>query len=144
MIEIRTPNTEDEWIQYYDLRYRILREPLSQEKGSEKNDGDKDGIHFALFEDNRLLSIARLDLGEGGIAQVRFVAVENDCQGKGYGKRIMKAVEEKTLKLGVEKLILQAREVSVQFYLSLDYKMIRKSHLLFSQVQHYQMEKELI
>ena len=49
-IEIRLPKTEDEWEDYYDLRYRVLRQPLNQPRGSEKNDGDEDGIHFALYE----------------------------------------------------------------------------------------------
>ena len=41
MIEVRAPRNEKEWEDYYDLRYRILREPLGKERGSEKNDGDK-------------------------------------------------------------------------------------------------------
>ncbi len=35
-IEIRSPKTELEWVNYYDLRYRILRQPWNQPIGSEK------------------------------------------------------------------------------------------------------------
>lgn len=142
MIEVRIPKLDHEWRDYYDLRYRILREPLSQPRGSEKNEGDKTGVHLALFDANNLLAIARLDKFDKGISQVRFVAVENNCQGKGYGKLIMQAVEEKSKELGNTKMILHARENAVDFYLSLNYEMIEKSHLLLKQVQHYLMEKE--
>ena len=48
-IEIRIPETEEEWEDYYALRYRVLREPLGQPIGSERNEGDETGIHFALY-----------------------------------------------------------------------------------------------
>jgi GNAT superfamily N-acetyltransferase len=86
--EIRKPENQQEWDAYFDLRYRILREPLDQPRGSERNDGDESGIHFALFSGNRIVAIARLDHFEEQCAQVRFVAVEAELQGRGYGKLI--------------------------------------------------------
>lgn len=143
MVEIRTPQNEKEWESYYDLRFRILREPLSQPLGSEKNDGDKTGIHFALFENEKIQAIARLDLMDYKIAQVRFVAVDFDLQGKGYGKKIMLATESKSRELGMEKIILHARDYAVDFYLNLGYKMIEPSYKLFDILQHFLMEKKL-
>jgi N-acetylglutamate synthase-like GNAT family acetyltransferase len=143
MVEIRSPKTENEWKSYYDLRFRVLREPLNQVRGSEKNDGDETGIHFALFENGIILAIARLDLMENQIAQVRFVAVEFDLQGKGYGKKIMLATESKSKELGIEKIILHARDYAVEFYLNLGYKLIEPSYKLFDVLQHFLMEKDL-
>lgn len=142
-IEIRTPVNEKEWEQYYDLRYRILRQPLNQPVGSEKNEGDETEIHFALFENDQLMAIARLDHSGENTMQVRFVAVEKNQQGKGFGKQIMIATEQKALELNAKKMILHARENAVPFYLGLGYEMIEKSHNLFGMVQHYLMEKEL-
>lgn len=142
-ISIRTPETELEWANYYDLRYRILREPLNQLRGSEKNDGDAAGIHFALYDYIQLIGIARLDKMDETIYQVRFVAIDFPFQGKGYGQSIMKAVEEKSLQLNATKIILHARENAVEFYKSLSYSLLEPSHLLFGQVQHYLMEKIL-
>jgi predicted GNAT family N-acyltransferase len=143
MIEIRSPQTENEWQEYYDLRYRVLRKPLNQPIGSEKNEGDKTGIHFALFKSKKLLAIARLDIQEDNQAQVRFVAVENNQQGKGYGFSIMQAVEKKCLDLKINKIILHARDYAVDFYLKQDYKLIEPSYKLFDALQHYLMEKEI-
>lgn len=141
--KIRSPKSEQEWEQYYDLRYRVLREPLGQPRGTEKNEGDETGIHFAYFEDGKILAIARLDLQEDKQAQVRFVAVESNLQGKGIGKKIMEAVEEHSKKIGIRKIILHARDYAMPFYLGLNYTLIEPSYKLFDVLQHFLMEKEL-
>lgn len=143
MIEIRAPRDEKEWEDYYDLRYRILRQPLGKERGSERNDGDVTGVHFALYDNGALKGIARLDkTDEPGVAQVRFVAVESDQQGKGYGAEIMEAVEESSLQRGDHKMILHARDYAVDFYLKLGYSIVEKSYKLFDVLQHYLMERK--
>lgn len=142
-MEIRPPKSTDEWNAYYDLRYRILREPLGKERGSERNEGDETGIHFALFDKTQICAIARLDLQENGIAQVRFVAVDSTIQGRGYGRFIMDACEEKAKAIGCSKIILHARDYAVDFYKKLNYQLIEKSYKLFDVLQHYLMEKEL-
>lgn len=144
MVEIRSPKSEKEWENYFDLRYRVLRKPLNQIKGSEKNEGDETGIHFAYFENNVILAIARLDYQENKIAQVRFVAVDTSLQSKGLGKAIMLAVENRCEEDGIEKIILHARDYAVDFYLKLNYRLIEKSYKLFDVLQHFLMEKILI
>ncbi|MCE3294662.1 MAG: GCN5-related N-acetyltransferase [Crocinitomicaceae bacterium] len=142
-IEIRAPKTGHEWDAYYDLRYRVLREPLNQPKGTEKNEGDETGIHFAYFQNGTILAVARLDLQENQQAQVRFVAVESNLQGLGIGKKIMQAVEGHSTELGIRKIILHARDYAVPFYLGLNYTLIEPSYKLFDVLQHFLMEKEL-
>ncbi len=141
MIEIRTPKNQTEWDAYYELRYKVLREPLGKERGSEKNDGDLTGKHFALYNDNVLKAIARLDQAEKDVSQVRFVAVDENSQGKGYGRLIMEATEEDSIKNGNSKMILHARDYAVDFYLRMDYTLVEKSHKLFGVLQHFLMEK---
>jgi len=140
-IEIRTPITPKEWEQYYALRYEVLRKPLNQPIGSERNDGDIKGIHFALFEKEMLRAIARLDKVDNDIAQVRFVAVDTVAQGRSFGKFIMEAVEAKSIARGDKKMILHARDYALPFYLKLGYTKIEKSYKLFDVLQHYLMEK---
>jgi predicted GNAT family N-acyltransferase len=142
-IIIRTPSTANEWNAYYDLRYRILREPLNQPLGSERNEGDLTGIHFALYENDVLKAIARLDKHDNTTFQVRFVAVDTTSQGSGYGLRIMQATERKAKELNGEKMILHARDYAVDFYLKQDYTLIEPSYKLFEVLQHYLMEKML-
>jgi len=140
-MEIRAPKTTQEWEDYYDLRYRILRKPLGKPRGSERNDGDGTGIHLALYDDEVLKAIARLDQAEPGISQVRFVAVEENQKGKGFGRLIMKAAEQKSKALGNSKMILHARDYAVDFYLKIGYTTVKKSYKLFDVLQHFLMEK---
>lgn len=143
MIEIRAPRNEREWEEYYDLRYRILREPLGKERGSERNDGDLTGEHICIYDNEVLKAIARLDRTESpGVAQVRFVAVEKDQQGKGYGRMVMEAAEEISEDRGDHKMILHARDYAVDFYLKLGYRIVEKSYKLFDVLQHFLMERE--
>lgn len=142
-IIIKTPDTRQEWEDYYDLRYRILRKPLDQPLGSEKNEGDLTGVHFALYDEGVLQAIARLDETDDKTAQVRFVAVETNSQGKGYGREIMEATERKAKSDGKTKMILHARDYAVDFYLKQDYTLIGPCYKLFDVLQHFLMEKEL-
>lgn len=140
-IEIRSPRNENEWEEYFKLRYDVLRAPLGQPPGSEKNEGDINGIHFALFDKDKICAIARLDKAEANVAQVRFVAVDPNYQGQGYGGMIMYATEEFSRKRGDKKMILHARDYAVDFYLKQNYKIIEKSYKLFGVLQHFLMEK---
>lgn len=142
-IEIRTPQTEKEWEDYYDLRYRILRAPLDQPRGSERNDGDSTGVHLALYENEVIMAIARLDKADTDIAQARFVAVEENSRGKGYGRLIMEAAETAARDRGDREIVLHARDYALDFYLRLNYEIVEKSYLLFDVLQHFFMKKEL-
>lgn len=143
MIEVKIPKTQQEWDSYYDLRYRILREPLGKERGSERNEGDETATHFALFENKELLAVARLDRVDKSTCQARFVAVETHLQGKGYGKKIMTALENEAIALGYEKLVLHARDYALPFYEKLGYTLVGSSYKLFDVLQHFEMFKVL-
>lgn len=145
-MEIRAPKTVQEWESYYDLRFRILREPWNEPRGSERNDGDATAQHFAVWENGKPLAVARLDeTEEAGVDQVRFVAVELNQQGRGLGKKIMLEVEKrvKEQNQNQHRIILHARENAVEFYQNLGYSTVEKSYLLFDEIQHYLMEKEI-
>lgn len=141
MIEIRIPQSNSEWQAYYDLRYRVLREPWQQPKGSERNELDAVSVHLACFDIDVLVGVLRIDTENKDFAQVRFMAVDTAAQGKGIGKKLMQTAEEKVQLLGYKKIMLQARENALPFYLKLGYKRLEKTHLLFGEIQHWRMEK---
>ena len=142
-MEIRPPQTEIEWQAYYDLRFRVLREPLGKERGSEKNEGDELGTHFAVFDTSTIVAIARLDKVGSSTCQVRFVAVESNLQGKGVGKKLMSNVEEFGKKAGFSNMVLHARDYALPFYQKIGYELIGPSYKLFDVLQHFEMRKEL-
>jgi GNAT superfamily N-acetyltransferase len=139
MIEVKIPASQKEWDSYYDLRYRILREPLGKERGSERNEGDDAGIHFGLYENEILIAVARLDRVDETTCQARFVAVESRLQGQGYGRKIMTALENEAIGLGYRKLILHARDYALPFYEKLGYTLVGPSYKLFDVLQHFEM-----
>lgn len=143
MIEVKIPKTQQEWDSYYDLRYRILREPLGKERGSERNEGDETATHFALFENKELIAVARLDRVDETTCQARFVAVESHLQGKGYGKKIMITLENEAIAFDYEKLVLHARDYALPFYEKLGYTLVGPSYKLFEVLQHFEMFKVL-
>lgn len=142
-IEIRSPKSEKEWEAYYDLRYRILREPWKQPRGSERNEGDEYGIHSAYYDNGKIVGVVRLDKSEESTGQIRFMAVDTNKQGKGIGEQLMQHMERISFDRGDKKIILHAREVALGFYKNLGYSPIEKSYKLFGEIQHYLMEKEL-
>ena len=141
---IRQPTTSDEWNSYFDLRYRILRAPWNQPPGSEKNEGDKSAEHAACFLNGEIIGVGRLDLFEYNYGQVRFMAVEKDYQGNGIGKSIIEYLEDLSLARGDKGMVLHARENALEFYSKLGYTLLKKSHLLFGEIQHYLMSKEYV
>jgi hypothetical protein len=44
-MEIRSPETVEEFMQYYELRWRLLRKPWNQPKGSEKDEKEDEAFH---------------------------------------------------------------------------------------------------
>ena len=142
-IEIRSPKTDKEWVEYYDLRYRVLREPWNQPIGSERNEGDASEQHFALYSDLNLIAVGRLDQCEEKKRQIRFMAVEKSAQGSGYGKMLMIEMEKYCRNDKVNEIILHARESAIPFYEKLSYQLQEPSYKLFGEIQHYLMSKKL-
>lgn len=141
-MEIRTPKNTDEWSQYYDLRYRVLRQPWNQPVGSERDALEDQAKHFAAFDEANLMGVGRLDYVKASIFQIRFMAVEPSCQSKGIGANLMNTMELDAWNSGATEIILHARAQALGFYEKLGYVCIEKSHLLFGEIQHFLMKKK--
>jgi N-acetylglutamate synthase-like GNAT family acetyltransferase len=141
---IRSPQTKTEWTAYFQLRYTILRAPWGQAKGSEQTADEAQHQHFAYFDSaNQLLGVGRLDLLDPQTTQVRFMAVADEQQGMGIGKAIMEEMESVSKEMGIQKIILHAREIALPFYQKLGYQLDNPSHLLFGEIQHFLMHKSI-
>lgn len=141
-MEIRCPNSAQEWEDYYNLRYLVLRKPWNQIPGSEKDDLEHLGVHRAAYLHGRIAGVGRLDNVDETTAQVRFMAVSKGFQGKGIGSAIMNHLEELAWKNGKKTIILHAREFALDFYVKEGYEYVQKSHLLFGEIQHFLMQKK--
>lgn len=141
---IRTPDTPAEWDAYYQLRYDILRAPWGQVPGSEKTTDETTQQHFAYFDEQQLIiGVIRLDSCDAQTGQIRFMAVAENAQRSGIGRLLMQFTEEKAREMKLAKLILHAREQALAFYTKLGYQYVAQSHLLFGEIQHHLMSKEI-
>ncbi|GLX78083.1 GNAT family N-acetyltransferase [Thalassotalea insulae] len=143
MIECRAPKTKEEFQQYYQLRWQLLRKPWQQPEGSEQDQWESQSIHRAVFEQQQIVAVGRLHFINQYQAQIRYMAVSDAALGKGYGKLLINALEYQAQLRGARKITLEAREISVGFYQHHNYLVLAKSHLLFQQIKHFTMEKTL-
>ena len=144
-MEIIEPNTSDEFKIYYNLRYEVLREPWFQPEGSERDKEEETSLHRMIIDElnGKAVAVGRLQFNTIEEAQIRYMAVSDDYQGMGYGSKIVKALDNIAREKGSRKIILQSRGNAVKFYEKNGYKIIEKSYLLFDEIQHWLMEKEL-
>ena len=144
-MEIIEPNTSDEFKIYYNLRYEVLRKPWLQPKGSELDHGDETSLHRMIIDEpnGKAVAVGRLQFNSEGEAQIRYMAVADEFQGQGLGSQIISALEDVAWEKGSRKIILQSRKNALQFYKNNGYKIVKKTHLLFGEIQHWLMKKEL-
>ena len=144
-MKIIEPATSEEFKKYYNLRYEVLRKPWLQPKGSERDEEEETSLHRMIIDEpnGKAVAVGRLQFNTIEEAQIRYMAVSDDYQGKGYGRKMVKALDNIAREKGSQKIILQSRENAVKFYEKNGYKIIEKSYLLFDEIQHWLMEKEL-
>lgn len=143
LMKIKSPQNEAEWKAYYGLRFSVLREPWNQQQGSEVLADEDQAIHAIAVEEGEVLGVARVHESASKQGQVRCVAIATAAQGKGIGKAIMAYVEEKARLKGWSEIVLEARENAVPFYQAIGYTIVAESYLLFGEIQHYRMKKNL-
>ena len=144
-ITVIEPQTPEEFKQYYSLRYKILRKPWGQPRGSERDNEDEISHHRMIIDEATwdAIAVGRLQVNTKEEAQIRYMAVADNYQGQGLGSKIVTALEDIALDKGASRIILQARSNAVQFYQSNGYEIVEKIHLLFDEIQHWLMKKEL-
>lgn len=102
---------------YFNLRFKVLREPLGMEQGSELDPSDAESLHLAAYFDQEIVGILRINEEELGVVRLRYMAVAEAHQGKQVGQKLVEkaiAVAQKVFR--ADRLVLDAREGAVGFY----------------------------
>ena len=138
------PETTEDWDRYFDLRWRVLREPWQQPRGSERDDREDESIHLMMRATNgEALAVGRLHLNSPTEAQVRFMAVDPRWQGRGLGSAVLRELERRARVAGATSVVLNARDSAQRFYEQHGYRMEGPAETLFSGVAHVRMRKRL-
>ena len=144
-MKIIEPTTSEEFKKYYNLRYEVLRKPWGQLLGSERDEREETSIHHMIIDKKtgNALAVGRLQFNSTHEAQIRYMAVADEFQGKGLGSQITSALEDVAQGKGIQQIILSARENALQFYKNNGYEIVKKTHLLFGEIQHWLMQKQI-
>ncbi|MCW3078524.1 MAG: acetyltransferase, family [Bacteroidetes bacterium] len=141
---VKVATTAEELQHILKLRYQVLRQPWDQPAETATDDLEHSSINaFITNEKGNVIACGRLQENENKKGQIRFMAVADDYQGKGLGKMIVKFLESKGRELGLTEIELQARENAVKFYEECGYSIKEKSFLLWGQIRHFLMVKEI-
>ena len=143
-MKIIEPATAEEFDQYYELRWKILRAPWNQPRGSERDADDETSTHLmVLGKNNRLIGVGRLHFNSIREAQIRFMAIEVPEQRKGVGTCLLQTLEARAEKHGASHITLDARETALGFYCKQGYSPQGPGHTLFNSIAHVKMTKAL-
>jgi len=142
-VAIREPVTPDEWARYYDLRWRILRKPWTEDKESARDEHESEAIHLMAWSGQTLVGVGRLHFNSPEEAQVRYMAVEPEFANQGAGSTILHALEDRAHHAGAHRIVLNARETALPFYRKHGYALVDKSGTLFGAIDHWSMSKEI-
>ena len=89
------------------------------------------------------IAVGRLHFNSNFESQIRYMGVHPMYRRCNLGTKLLFDLEKISVASKRAKIILHAREVAIEFYLSNGYELGPKTHLLFNSIQHYLMFKNL-
>ena len=143
-MEIIEPSTPDEHRRYYELRWKILRAPWNQPRGSEQDELEQSSNHLMVIDDRQaVIGVGRLHFNTISEAQIRYMAITTEQQRKGIGTLLLRALEDRARQLGAARIVLDAREQALGFYRKHGYELEGPGHMLFNTIPHIKMIKAI-
>jgi ribosomal protein S18 acetylase RimI-like enzyme len=140
---IRSPETDEEFADYYHVRWKTLRAPWGEKEGSEKDEREHETYHLAAFVNNKIVGVGRIQKNTPTEAQIRYMGILQEYRRMGIARKIVENLENAAIEKGFDYIVLDARQNAVGFYISAGYEVIEESYLLFDSIQHYRMQKQL-
>ncbi len=118
MIKIVSPQTREDFKAYYDLRYKVLREPWGMQRGTEKDDFEPISDHYMAIDEatGELVGAVKLFEKEPGLGWFSHLAVKDSWQRKGVGKQLLTFVEQKAKERGFKALGCLSRLNTTAFF----------------------------
>ena len=131
-------------IAHLKLRDKILRKPLGMVFTDEFLAQDEEEHILGLFNNNKILAVLNLKPISSTTLKMRQVAVDEELQGKGLGRKLVEFSEEHALNNGFYEIVLHARDTAVKFYLRLEYEITDQTIFYEVGIAHLKMRKKLI
>ncbi len=152
-IEITEPRTDQEFDDYYRLRWERLRKPHGLPLGSERGDPAEPGsTHLIAKADKRVVGAAcwvagmRKDEPSGTprlYVRFRQMAIDEEFDGVGVGIALTRSIEKAARAIGAAEILGNVRVERVPYFERLGYIVTGTGETLFDDVEHMSMVKTL-
>ena len=129
------------------LRDIILRKPWNRSIDEDDLSLEEKNVDLVIgaFIKNILKGVIILHFIDEKICQIKYLAVYEDSQKIGIGKKLVREAEEYSLNNNFTKIFLESRKTAVNFYKNLNYNIIGDYFMPeFVPVIHIPMAKYLI
>jgi thioesterase domain-containing protein len=145
MYRIDTPVSEQDFADYFEFRWEMLRKPWNFPLGSEKDEYEQVSQHRMIRGVNgEVIAVGRVHMNSAEEAQIRHVAVAHDAQGKGLAKMIMSALESVARQEGAVRMVTNSRELSTPFFTSCGFEIEKEAPRELGKLKRQQMVKRLL
>jgi thioesterase domain-containing protein len=145
LFTIATPKTEQELNEYFDFRWRWLREPWGFPQGSEKDEYETVSEHrMVLNTSGQIVACGRVHLNTSDEAQIRHIAVDKSYRRKGLGEIVLNALEQVARDLGANTAVTNSRETSTGFFAACGFEVEKDAPNELGKLKRKQMHKRLI
>lgn len=150
--EVRVAAGDDERARAFELRYRELRAPWGQARGSERDEADEIPERYlgvvtfvAVAADGRVLGTGRVQRNRESPdeAQCRYLAVDPAERGRGVATALVRARVELARAWGVALVWCNARPTSRGIYERADFVSAGPGPTLFGTIEQTRMELRL-
>ena len=123
--EIRSPSTKEEWKNYENFRWEVLRKPLRMSHIPLQDNFEEISIHLmGITLKQKVIACGRFHLNNPKQGQIRYMGVSKNYRRLGIGSKILKELERLAMNHGADHILLNARNNIVDFYRSLNYEVV--------------------
>lgn len=144
MYKIDTPVSEQDFAEYFELRWKMLRQPWNYPLGSEKDEYEQVSQHRMIRNHQGIIvAVGRIHMNSSEEAQVRHIAVDKDYQGKGLAKLVLSALEAVAREEGAIRIVTNSRQISIPFFESSGFEIEREAPNELGKLKRQQMVKKL-
>ena len=140
---IRAPKSDEEFKQMFDLRWRLLRKPWNQPKGSEKDDKEDSSFSFIAIINQKIVGTIRLHLNEQEQGQFSHLAVNDEYQRQGLATLLIMQAERFAKTKGLSSIFITGTETIQPFFERNGYQLLKQGSNLFGEIEQYIFRKNL-
>ncbi|HTN46539.1 MAG TPA: GNAT family N-acetyltransferase [Flavipsychrobacter sp.] len=132
----------DAYPRLLDLRNRMLRVPLGMNLFEEDLSRDVDDVILTAYEKDHLIGCVMLKPLNEKEVKLRAMAVDEEFQGRGIGRRLVEHAEDLARQKGFETIVLNARVTAKEFYNRMGYDTVSDEFIEVT-IPHVAMQKHI-